>query len=69
MKNLITTVKRLFIAVQIERLDRRYIKLSRDLDSYYQDLELNRKLTEQNRVSTMMRRNRLRSKLDSLGGI
>ncbi|MFZ3004184.1 MAG: hypothetical protein WA071_27985 [Undibacterium umbellatum] len=68
MTNLINSVKHAIVAFQIKRLDRRYIKLSRDLDWYDQQLQVNRMHAEQNRLKTMIRRNRLRAALIGLEG-
>ncbi|MFZ6712982.1 hypothetical protein [Undibacterium sp. TC9W] len=68
MKNLIISVKHAMVEFQIKRLDRRYIKLSRDLDWYDQQLQANRRFAEQNRVKTMISRNRLRAALITLEG-
>ncbi|MDP1980503.1 hypothetical protein [Undibacterium sp.] len=68
MKHLINSVKRAFVLAHIKLLDRRYIKLSRHLDWYDEQLQMNRKYAEQNRTNTMLHRNRLRAELSNLGG-
>ncbi len=69
MKNLITSVKRTYLRLQIKLLDQRYIRMSHYLDYCEQQLQSNRKLAENNRTNTMLRRNRLRAQLASLGGV
>ncbi|MFZ6775825.1 hypothetical protein ACO0LD_03265 [Undibacterium sp. Ji83W] len=68
MSSVIKSVKHAIVAFQIKRLDRRYIKLSRDLDWYDQQLQGNRIFTDKNRLKTMMRRNELSLRLRALEG-
>ncbi|MFZ6872841.1 hypothetical protein ACO0LF_12310 [Undibacterium sp. Di27W] len=68
MSNFIRSVKHAIVAFQINRLDRRYKKLSRDLDWYDQQLQGQRAFAEKNRLKTMLQRNDLALRLKILEG-
>lgn len=68
MSDFIKSVKHAIVAFQIKRLDRRYIKLSRDLDWYDQQLQGQRAFAEKNRLQTMLQRNDLALRLKILEG-
>lgn len=66
MKQLISRIKREFILLQIRCIDRRYIRLNRDLDWYEHALIENKESAFASRGALLEQRSQLRMKYEQL---